>query len=52
MAVLWVIVTFLFTFGTLLVVGYGIVRAFSGSGGDHGEPPEVDAGWRASRRPS
>lgn len=51
MAVLWTIVAFAFTFGTLAVVVYGIVRALSQhSEGPHGESPTVDAGWRASWR--
>jgi hypothetical protein len=51
MAVLWTIMTFAFTLGTLAVVGYGVVRALTrNSDRTHLEPPTVDAGWRASWR--
>jgi hypothetical protein len=49
MTTLWTIVTFAFTFGTLGVVAYAIVRSLTRhSNEDHAEPPTVDAGWRAS----
>lgn len=48
MTALWTIVTFAFTFGTLGVVGYALVRALTRhSVEDHLEPPTVDGGWRA-----
>jgi hypothetical protein len=47
MAALWIIVTFVFTFTTLAVVGYGIVRAFRGSLPKEHAAPTVDRGWRA-----
>ncbi len=51
MTLLWTIVTFAFTFGTLGVVGYAIVRVLTRrSVEDHVEAPTVDAGWRASWR--
>ncbi len=48
MTILWTIVTFAFTFGTLGVIGYAIVRAFTRSVEDHVEAPTVDSGWRAT----
>lgn len=48
MTILW-IVTLAFTFGTLGVVAYGIVRALTRPPVEHHlEPSTVDAGWRAS----
>ncbi len=49
MTALWTIVVFAFTFGTLGVVGYAIVRALTWrSAEDHVEAPTVDSGWRAT----
>ncbi len=47
MTALWTIVTFAFTFGTLGVVGYAIVKVLTWhSSQDHVESPTVDVGWR------